>query len=69
MKMTCKAAIQAGFKPEACWTSVAMLTARQLTHTFEYLGFGAAALNFASFGFSAVWLFSADPMVPYGRDS
>ncbi|HGA2753452.1 TPA: hypothetical protein ACIR1J_002915 [Pseudomonas aeruginosa] len=39
------------------------------TLTFEYFDFGAATLNFASFGFSAVWLFSADPMVSFGRDS
>lgn len=39
------------------------------TFTFEYLSFGAAALNFASFGFSAVWLFSVEPMGSFEHDS
>lgn len=36
MQMTCKAAIQAGFRPEACWTNVAMLTAMQPTHSVAF---------------------------------
>ncbi|VXC95114.1 conserved hypothetical protein [Pseudomonas sp. 8Z] len=36
MQMTCKAAIQAGFKPEACWTNVAMLAAKQPTHSVAF---------------------------------
>jgi len=36
MQMTCKAAIQAGFKPEACWVSASMLVARQSTHSVAF---------------------------------
>lgn len=38
------------------------------TFMFEYPGSGPAVINFASFGFAAVWLFSVEPMVSFERN-
>lgn len=37
------------------------------TLAFDYLGNGPAVVNFASFGFAAVWLYSVEPAMGFDR--